>query len=266
MAVAQESWPKGRCLGWPSTTPRGPCAAIGSNPGPGAYGLPTLVGQPKHDPRSTKNRNPAFPFGTRHGKLVDECGPGPAHYPDAKITRYGADGTPHYTLKDRTALARPANNPGPGSYSPEKAGQQAHFHAPQFSFGARNKNRGQDKTPAANSYTMPSMMSRTVQSNKKTAPCYSVRGRSKIGGFHEDLQKTPGPGTYTTTTPHIYKAKSPAYTLSGHCAMPGDGTQKPGPGAHSPEKVIINKRAAPGWHMGLRHSQYICPLIENVVD
>ena len=25
--------------------------------------------------------------------------------------------------------------------------------------------------------------------------------------------------------------------MGGRCAVPGDGTQKPGPGAHSPEKV-----------------------------
>jgi hypothetical protein len=148
MAVAQENWPKGRCLGWPPTTPRGQCAAVGSNPGP-AYGLPTLVGQPKHDPRSTKNRAPAFLFGQRHGKLEDKCGPGPAYYPDSRVTRTGHDGTPHYSLKDRTGLPKGSNasNPGPGSYSPEKVGDQAKYHAPQYSFGTRNKSKGTDKTP-----------------------------------------------------------------------------------------------------------------------
>ena len=33
------------------------------------------------------------------------------------------------------------------------------------------------------------MLGGTVQSGKRQAPCYSLTGRSKIGGFHEDLQK-----------------------------------------------------------------------------
>lgn len=33
------------------------------------------------------------------------------------------------------------------------------------------------------------MLGKTVQSGKSQAPCYTVTGRSKIGSFHEDLQK-----------------------------------------------------------------------------
>jgi hypothetical protein len=33
------------------------------------------------------------------------------------------------------------------------------------------------------------MLGKTVQSSKKQAPCFSLTGRSKIGSFHEDLQK-----------------------------------------------------------------------------
>ena len=33
------------------------------------------------------------------------------------------------------------------------------------------------------------MLGKTVQSSKKQAPSYTVTGRSKIGSFHEDLQK-----------------------------------------------------------------------------
>lgn len=42
---------------------------------------------------------------------------------------------------------------------------------------------------AANSYTLPKMIGSTIQSNKNQAPVYSMTGRSKIGSFHEDLQK-----------------------------------------------------------------------------
>ena len=81
------------------------------------------------------------------------------------------------------------------------------------------------------------MTGQTKQSGKKQAPCYSMTGRSKIGGFHEDLKKTPGPGAYNTTDPSTFKEKRPLYSMTSRNVMPGDSTQKPGPGAHSPERV-----------------------------
>lgn len=42
---------------------------------------------------------------------------------------------------------------------------------------------------AANRYTLPPQMCNTKESGKKQAPIYSMTGRSKIGGFHQDLQK-----------------------------------------------------------------------------
>lgn len=46
-----------------------------------------------------------------------------------------------------------------------------------------------DKLAAPNQYNLDGMMGRTVRSNKKQMPIYSMTGRSKIGGFHEDLSK-----------------------------------------------------------------------------
>ena len=36
-----------------------------------------------------------------------------------------------------------------------------------------------------------------------------------------------------------------------------DATQKPGPGAHCPEKVTCNKPTAPKHSLGIRHSEFI---------
>ena len=83
------------------------------------------------------------------------------------------------------------------------------------------------------------MTGQTKQSGKKQAPCYSMTGRSKIGGFHEDLKKTPGPGAYNTTDPSTFKEKRPLYSMTSRNVMPGESTQKPGPGAHSPERVCV---------------------------
>ncbi|KAL3884129.1 hypothetical protein ACJMK2_030349 [Sinanodonta woodiana] len=93
------------------------------------------------------------------------------------------------------------------------------------------------ESPAPNSYSLPHMVGKTTQSNKRQAPCYSLTGRSRVGSFHEDLSKTPGPGTYNTTDPGVFKDKAPHYSMTSRNVMPGDNTKKPGPGTHSPENV-----------------------------
>ena len=48
--------------------------------------------------------------------------------------------------------------------------------------------------------------------------------------------------------------------------MPGDSTQKPGPGKYSPEKVWLHKQQSPGYSFGIRHSMYEAPLIVEVKE
>lgn len=247
------------------TKPRGPIAAMYSSPGP-CYALPGLVGQKTHDPRSEHNKGPAYPFGIRHGKFKDDCSPGPCYYPSPKYSRNGPDGTPHYSLYSRQKDAQMFRAPGPGAYSPEQAGQSTHYKHPSYIFGIRHRHRRTDNTPAPNNYSLPHMIGKTAQSSKVQAPCYSLTGRSQVGAFCEDLAKTPGPGTYNTTEPSIYKDKSPHYSMTSRNVMPGDTTQKPGPGAHSPENVIMHKRKAPEHSFGIRHTQYMAPLIIDVRD
>jgi hypothetical protein len=105
------------------------------------------------------------------------------------------------------------------------------------------------------------MTGKTVQGGKLQAPCYSLTARQTIGGFHEDLAKTPGPGTYTTTQPNVYRVKAPHYSMTSRNVMPGDNTRKPGPGQHSPENVIVNKKQPPSHSFGIRHSEYVAPMI-----
>jgi hypothetical protein len=247
------------------TKPRAPIAATYKSPGP-CYQLPGLTGGTMHDPRSVHNKNPSWQFGVKHGKFSDDCSPGPVHYPDVKYTRTGKDGTPHYSLYSRTKDIPAFNTPAAGTYSPEKSGPSAAHRAPQYSFGDRTRLRATDKNPAPNAYSLPTLLGKTVEGGKTQAACYSLRGRSKVGGFSEDLQKTPGPGTYTVTHPDSYHNKAPLYSMLGRNMMPGDGTLKPGPGAHSPERVTITKRSAPQPSFGIRHSDYTTPLIIDVCD
>ena len=45
-----------------------------------------------------------------------------------------------------------------------------------------------------------------------------------------------------------------------------DSTKIPGPGAYSPDKVYVNKPAAPKFSLGIRHSEFVSPLIIEVRD
>lgn len=244
------------------TKPRCPIAAMYSSPGP-AYGLPTLVGEKCHDPRSVHYKYPAYSFGVRHGKFKDGTGPGPCYYPNPKVYRDGHDGTPHYSLYARQNDCNAFKTPGPGAYSPENAGESAHHRPPAYSFGSRNRHRQTDNIPAPNSYSLPSMIGATVQSGKPQAPCYSLRGRLKTDGFVGDLNRAPGPGAYNTTDPSIFKDRAPLYSITGRNMMVGDVTQKPGPGAHMPDANCV-KETKPAYSFGMKHSPYLTGLVVDI--
>ena len=123
------------------TKPRGPVAAMYNSPGP-CYGLPTLVGHEKHDPRSVHTKGPAYPFGMRTKKDGDSCGPGPCHYPD-KVYRSGKDGTPRYSMAFRQQELRGLQTPGPGAYS---VGNEKPTSV-SYSFGRRHHDPSADNTP-----------------------------------------------------------------------------------------------------------------------
>ena len=59
------------------------------------------------------------------------------------------------------------------------------------------------------------------------------------------VTQTPGPGTYKTVDPQVYGTRSAAYTLHIRGPLPSDNSKTPGPGAHSPEKVIITTSSFP---------------------
>ncbi len=73
-------------------------------------------------------------------------------------------------------------------------------------------------------------------------------------------------GAYNVTKPGLYKSEPPHYSMTARNEMPGDTTQKPGPGKYSPEKVWLHKQQSPGYSFGIRHSLYEAPLIVEVKD
>lgn len=240
-------------------------AARERGPGPGRYALPTTTGYQKHD--FTKRCYPAYSFGTRldNSMFSSDCSPGPGYKIDPRITRAGVDGTPSYSMLGRQRDQHTFKTPAPGAYSPEKVHPQGERHAPVYSMGKRTRYRKRDSSPSPNSYTLPALLGPRVPS-KNSSASYSMTARAKTGGFSEDLAKTPGPGRYRTVDPSVTKRKDPCYSMLTRNFMPGDSTQKPGPGAHSPEKVYINKPSPPKFSLGIRHSEFITPLIIDVQD
>lgn len=246
------------------TRPRVPIAAMFSGPGPGVYLLRGTTGFKLHD--STKRMNPAFSMGSRPRVITYSFTPGPAAYPIEKgLTRHGVDGTAKYSLKGRTQMGQQYNNPAPCDYYPEKHPDINSPAAPKYSFGSRTQLGKKDNFPGPNRYTLPENLGSKVV-GKRSAPAYSMTGRSKIGSFHEDFQKTPGAGTYKVVDPNINKHRNPIYSMNGRSYPPGDSTLKPGPGVYSPEKHWVHKRKAPGFSFGIQHSEYIAPLIQDPID
>lgn len=93
------------------------------------------------------------------------------------------------------------------------------------------------RSPAPNVYNIPTVLGATREGNKKQAPAFTMSGRQKER--HDDRVLTPGPGTYNDAKADNYKARSPSYSVSSRYQLPSDSTQKPGPGAYSPEKVHL---------------------------
>ena len=75
-----------------------------------------------------------------------------------------------------------------GDYGPEKYPVIKHASPPVYSFGSRTPYGKKDNYPGPDSYSLPAVLgSKCV--GKRSAAAFSMTGRSKIGSFHEDLQK-----------------------------------------------------------------------------
>ncbi|CAH1796692.1 unnamed protein product [Owenia fusiformis] len=232
-------------------------------PGPGRYALPSTCGDEAHD--ATKHKKPSYSFGRRFKLSSFICSPGPCYSINPHITRNGRDGTPVYSMLSRQKEINEFKTPAPGCYHPEKVHPPGERHSCKYSMGFRTRCRKRDLNPASNVYALPPVMGST-QANKQSYPSWSMTGRSHARNFAEDLAKTPGPGQYNAVQPNVMRNQAPRYSLLGRNHMPGDGTVKPGPGAHRPEVVDLNKPAAPKHSLGIRHSEFVTPLIMECKD
>ncbi|XP_049740744.1 outer dense fiber protein 3B isoform X1 [Elephas maximus indicus] len=286
---------------WRPHRPRGPIAALYKGPGP-KYKLPPNTGYILHDP--SRPRAPAYTFGARLPTQQQSCSPGPGHLVPARMTVRGPDGSPSYSIYGRPRDGARFLTPGPGRYFPERAGNLAYPSAPRHTIAPRNWGvQPEQQTPGPGTYTVPSLLGSRVI-GKVSAPTYSIYGRSAVGTFFEDLSKTPGPCAYHVVNPGVYKSRAPQFTMLARTSLPEDNTLKPGPAAYNVDKVAWSSgaggrggssgfgswteglrsgarrarwrfcavsglsrpqhRKPRGWSFGIRHSDYLAPLVTDV--
>lgn len=155
--------------------------------------------------------------------------------------------------------------PGPGTYSPEKALPPSQRRPPSYSMGARTKYRPVDPVPAPNSYTLPSLLGPRVP-DKPSSPSFTISGQNTSGSYSEDLSQTPGPARYAAIDPSVYMCRPPAFSMLRRLREPTRVFHVPGPGTYSPEKVVAHRVRAPSYSFGIRHSEYLMPLIVDAPE
>jgi len=229
-------------------------AAAERGPGSGKY-------HPNMNP--TWKAAGAYSFGA---KVKDtsalDSSPGPKYGVDETMTTKGAVRNPKFSLSGRHPDAIPFNTPGPGSYQVERCPVPGERRSSAFVMGGRTRYRKKDQSPAPSQYSLPTTLgSKLITSQTKSSRAFGFNSKPKKGGFDEDLQQTPGPSAYALHNDNATRVKAPANSMSTRTYIPGDPTQKPGPGAHSPEKVVITKPRAAGFAIGIKHSEYTTPLI-----
>ncbi|XP_061650517.1 outer dense fiber protein 3-like protein 2a isoform X2 [Phyllopteryx taeniolatus] len=227
-------------------------------PGPGRYALPPTVGYVDHD--VTKPSGPAYSFRTRMSSTMIsvDSSPGPRYHVGANVTRFGRAAMPSYTMLGRgKRIGDKFQTPGPGTYSPEKAPPlNAQRRPPAYTMGARTRYRSVDAVPAPNSYTLPKLLGNQVP-DKASAVSYSMSARRPS----VDLAQSPGPGGYNSTHPDVYLRRQPSFSMRSRTERPTYPSATPGPGAYRPERSGAHLRRAPSFTMGVRHSEFVTPLV-----
>lgn len=230
-------------------------AAMERGPGAGKY-HPDLA--------PTRKSMPSYSFGKRAEKDISKIddSPGPKYGIDETLTTKGAIRNPKFSLSGRNKDPIVFNTPGPGSYQVEKCPVPGERRSSAFVMGMRTRYRKKDQIPAPSAYSLPTTLGdKIVTSNTKSSRAFGFNSKPIKGGYDEDLHKTPGPSAYALHDDNTTRVKAPHVSLSTRTYIPGDPTQKPGPGAHSPEKVNIHKPRSTAHHIGVKHSDYTTPLI-----
>ncbi|XP_055850338.1 outer dense fiber protein 3-like protein 2 [Episyrphus balteatus] len=217
-------------------------------PGPGAYLLPPNVGFTNHDVR--KQRKPQYSFGQRLGSSNRTIGPGPGGYRIEKITRYGNDGTPRYTMRPQTFIKEEYKSPGPCSNDVHKKPFFKGRRAPAFSLQSKHYAIYEKiVSPASNTYNVH------VQVIKPRPPEYTMAEVLT----RKPTIRSPGPAIYGRTDLNVKLKKSPAFSITGRNIY----SFKPCGIASTRYDISYYRpgRNSISYSFGTKHSDYAPPMI-----
>ncbi|XP_074862990.1 protein CIMAP1C [Carettochelys insculpta] len=238
-----------------------PITAKIKGPGAGKYGRPPCTGIRNHD--FTMFAEPAYTMRIKHTEkiLADTISPG-ACFIDPHLSRFGWREPPSFRIWNREKSLSLMSTPAPNEYHTEKV-HPGESSAPAYSLADRTCYRENDPNPAPNAYTLPRMLGPRLPS-KPSAPCYSMASKKDLWRNAEELARVPGPASFDVPEPNVYLHRQPAYSMWRKYKSAGDST--PGPAAYETSWVTITKPRAPDFSLGIRHSEYLTPLVIDVMD
>lgn len=220
-------------------------------PGP-AYQMKRMLGTSDHC--ITKKQAPAFSIGIPY-KWKTNDSPGPLYNYDANLTHQGIQQPPSYSLSGRPRKKAPEVLPGPGAYDSHNVKDPL----PRISMGQRLKQPAND-VPPPNAYSVKTGIGSGAANEKKPPSC-TIRSRPALGSTYYPTFKAavPGPAAYGVTDAN---RSTKSCTIKSRYAVKEYNTAKeaPGPGAYE-IKSAGEAGARRGFSMGIRHSEYLMPLI-----
>lgn len=127
--------------------------------------------------------------------------------------------------------------------------------APAYTIGTRTFYWESSPYPAPNCYTLPELLGPRLMVNA-SAPAFSMASKASAWNYAKDAVRGPGPATHTRPDPSVYLNRQPSYSIAQKIT-PSSKDYTPGAPDYCHEQVTLHKPRAPGFSMGVRHSDYI---------
>uniref|UniRef100_A0A8C4WDT1 Ciliary microtubule associated protein 1C n=1 Tax=Gopherus evgoodei TaxID=1825980 RepID=A0A8C4WDT1_9SAUR len=226
-------------------------------PGAGKYGRQPCTGIRNHD--FTMFAEPAYTMRIKHTEKSDTG----ACFIDPHLSRFGWWKPSSFRIQNASWISGLMSTPAPNEYHTEKVHPQGEPYAPAYSLADRTRYRENDPNPAPNAYTLPGTLGPRLPI-KPSAPCYSMASKMDMQRNAEMLARVPGPASFVVPEPNVYLNRQPAYSMWRKYKFIRDST--PGPADYKTSRVTIIKPRAPDFSLGIRHSEYLTPLVIDVVE
>ncbi|XP_008832998.1 outer dense fiber protein 3B isoform X2 [Nannospalax galili] len=227
-------------------------------PGPGRY-FPERAGNATHPsaPRHTiAPRN--------WGVLSKQETPGPGSYTVPSLLGprvIGKVSAPTYSIYGRSAV-------GSCFEDLSKVGKGLFAEHPGWSKGVSSRKWEWWRTPGVTGdaeagglrvRSRSGVHSERLAQNKRGTGS-SPRGTEAGPSTFPTFLQTPGPCAYHVVNPGVYKARAPQFTMLARTSLPQDSTLNPGPAAYN----VDEHRKPRGWSFGIRHSDYLAPMMTSM--